>query len=116
MELLALHVRCGSHWSLSRLLCARSLGRNLSGGEELSDVDLASGGSFDAWLSSWSIGSDDAVHPPPSNLHLVAHVIEIFGLSRDDLQIAVPSADGPLSIAPIANDSMVFASFRYYPF
>jgi hypothetical protein len=26
------------------------------------------------------------------------------------------SSDGPLSIAPIANDSMMFASFRYYPF
>jgi hypothetical protein len=26
------------------------------------------------------------------------------------------SGNGPLNIAPIANDSMVFASFRYYPF
>jgi hypothetical protein len=26
------------------------------------------------------------------------------------------NGNGPLSIAPIANDSMVFASFRYYPF
>jgi hypothetical protein len=26
------------------------------------------------------------------------------------------NGNGPLNIAPIANDSMVFASFRYYPF
>src|SRR5271170_4987567 len=33
------------------------------------------------------------VHPSSSNLNLIALVIEIFGLCRDDLEVVVPTAD-----------------------
>src|ERR1700723_4072205 len=63
-----LYPHTGSIYGLSfhMSVTAGSLGCELSGGEDLSGDDFAPDRSAPGWISSLSVGSEEAAHPPPS--------------------------------------------------